>query len=567
MLKDVRPASLLSKFRLGRGANSLLGRLLRDKEGSILVYMTLVVPALIGIAGLGAEASSWLYTHRVVQSAADNAAYSAAAAYAADKSSDLTTQAKAITAHDYNLVDGVNGVTVVVNHPPLGTCYSGTSHFTGANAIEVIVTQPRTPLLSKIWISSDVNICGRAVAVLPNSGDCILALGATGTGIGATKNNLNIRMTDCSIFSNSSAANSISITGNNSLLTADAIGAVGGINLNGNQKTTIFNPSTGNPPVPDPYATDAASWPQSPSTSPPTTCPSCGTGTQTAACMNGGPTLMTLFPGTFASAPNINNKCTTVTMNSGTYVFSAGLNIPSGVTLNIGAGSTIIIPATTTAGLTNNGTINFGNGNNSIYIGARGWTDNVTHFGSGNFSMAIAGGWTATNNLTMGTGSFSVSVTGDFTINGGGISTLAAGIYYISGNLNITGSGGQAVNANNVTLALTGASSIINYTSNNATLTLTAPTTGWNQGIAVWEPNSTGNNLIATGNSAVANITGVIYTPKASVDYEGNTGNTSMCTQIVAKAVSFGGNSINISGDCSTVPGMKVFGQIAALVE
>src|SRR6266849_10570486 len=106
-------------FRRGQDESrpGLLARLLRNEQGSTLVYMTLAMPVLIGIAALGTEGGLWLYKHRVVQSAADNAAYSAATAYALSKTSDLAAQARAITANDYNLVHGVNGVTVSVNKP------------------------------------------------------------------------------------------------------------------------------------------------------------------------------------------------------------------------------------------------------------------------------------------------------------------------------------------------------------------------------------------------------------------------------------------------------------------
>src|SRR5882724_6733677 len=102
----------------------------RNEEGSVLVYLTITFTAVIGIAALGAEGALWLYTHRIVQSAADTAAYTAAAAYAGDSSSDYTGHARAITANDYGLVNGVGGVTVTVNKPPAVTteCYSGTPH-------------------------------------------------------------------------------------------------------------------------------------------------------------------------------------------------------------------------------------------------------------------------------------------------------------------------------------------------------------------------------------------------------------------------------------------------------
>jgi hypothetical protein len=497
---------------------------------------------------LGTEGASWLYRHRVVQSAADNAAYSAAVTYVATSSdASARADAKAITANDYNLVDGVNGVTVTVNRPPLRTCYNGTSNYTGNNAIEVIVTEPTTPLFSQLWQSSNVNICGRGVAIIPANGDCVLSLATTGVGISTPKqNNLAINLTNCGIFANSNASDAINIDGNNNVIDAGSIGTVGGIALNGNSKSSLFNTSTGDPAVTDPYASAASSWATSPSPSLPTTCASC-TAQNPPSCTNGknAITSVTLAPGSYANALTSNlSKCSTVTMTSGTYLFSQGLSVPSSATLNIGAGSTIIIQ---TNGLTT-GTVNFGGGANSINIESGGWTSNGSVSMPGSYSVYVQGG-------------------GSWTIDGSP-STIGSGTYYISGNLNITGSGGQTVTGSGVTLALTGATSAIDFTSNNATLTLTAPTaSGWNQGIAIWEPNSTATNQIATGNSSIANITGVIYTPKAGVSYAGNTGSTPECTQIIASTISFGGNSINLTGNCSSVPGVKIFGQTPALVE
>ena len=450
----LRLKSFFQRFWLGKTCVSRFGftRFLRSEEGSIIVYMTLAIPVLIGIAGLSTEGGFWLYKQRVFQSAADNAAYSAAAAYAASTSSDITAQARAITANDYSLVDGQNNVTVTVNKPPSGNCHTGTSNYTGANAIEVIVTQPQAPLLSGIWLKNNVSICGRGVAIVPSSGDCILALGTTGTAIGTVgkANNLNVSLTNCSIFSNSTDANSITMNGNNNTITADAIGTAGGIDLNGNSKSTIFNPTTGDPPVTDPYASTATSWPTSGGTNQ-TNCgpvPKHGTA---PPC----PPTTPLSPGTYAS----------------------GIELP---------------------------------------------TTGATY-------------------------------------------TMSPGIYYLGGNFNITGNN-ITLNGTGVTIVFTG-NSVITLNGQNSNINITAPTvTGWNQGIAIWEPTSTGSNKFV-GNSANVTIQGAIYAPHADVQYTGNTGNTPVCTQIVAKTVEFGGNSINLTGNCSSVPGVKVFGQIAALVE
>src|SRR5258707_787284 len=108
-----------------------MARFLRDERGSYIMYMALLLPAMIGIAGLGSEGVYWLYKHRFIQSAADNAAFSAATDKAINSSattSDLLLQAKAIAANDYGLVSGSNGVTVTMNRPPVGTCYSSSQY-------------------------------------------------------------------------------------------------------------------------------------------------------------------------------------------------------------------------------------------------------------------------------------------------------------------------------------------------------------------------------------------------------------------------------------------------------
>ena len=81
------------------GKPGFLVRFIRDERGSYIAFMALLLPALVTIAALGSEGGYYLYNHRVVQSAADNAAFSVAAARArssATSLADLTSQAKAV---------------------------------------------------------------------------------------------------------------------------------------------------------------------------------------------------------------------------------------------------------------------------------------------------------------------------------------------------------------------------------------------------------------------------------------------------------------------------------------
>src|SRR5438128_1324829 len=59
----------------------LLRRFKGDQSGSYLVITGLMMPALIGFAGLGTELGLWYHKHQTMQSAADSAAVSAATAY------------------------------------------------------------------------------------------------------------------------------------------------------------------------------------------------------------------------------------------------------------------------------------------------------------------------------------------------------------------------------------------------------------------------------------------------------------------------------------------------------
>ena len=128
----------------------LITRLLRDEEGSYLLYMTVAIPVFIGFAGFATEGALLLYNHRIIQSATDAAAYSAAIAYSNDSHADirLTTQAEAIVAN-YGFVIGTGNDQVNVVATVDTTTYSPTNrdrshrHATAVAAlIEPLAEQP-----------------------------------------------------------------------------------------------------------------------------------------------------------------------------------------------------------------------------------------------------------------------------------------------------------------------------------------------------------------------------------------------------------------------------------------
>src|SRR5436309_2606072 len=149
----------------------LLAGFCRDQSGGYLIMAGLSLPALLGIVSLGTEAGLWYYKHQTMQGAADSGALAAAADYYLQgQDSVLKVQAQSVIAR-YGFVDGSGGVSVTVNRPPASGSHTGTS-----GAVEVIVSQPQTGLLSRLWHSQSVVISARAVAMGTGGKGCVFAL-------------------------------------------------------------------------------------------------------------------------------------------------------------------------------------------------------------------------------------------------------------------------------------------------------------------------------------------------------------------------------------------------------
>jgi Flp pilus assembly protein TadG len=173
----------------------LLARFVRDESGAYAIVVGLVMPVLIGTAGLGTEVAWWSYLHKNMQSAADSGAVSAATA-----GSNLIAEANSVTS-SYGYANGVKNVTVTVNQPPSTGNYTSTPQ-----AIEVIVSQPQPRLLSALFGNGPVLIKARAVAI-PNSGTtCVLALNATASPAVSVSGTNNLNLINCNLYSDSAAS-------------------------------------------------------------------------------------------------------------------------------------------------------------------------------------------------------------------------------------------------------------------------------------------------------------------------------------------------------------------------
>src|SRR5262245_53742233 len=295
----------------------LLLRLLRDQAGNYAVPMTILMPALVGFAGLGTEGGLWLYQHQSVQSAADSAAMSAAIALGGG-TSGINTQADAVAA-TYGFVNGAHGATVTVNNPP----HSG-NHTSDGNALEVIVTQQQPRLLSGLFGSTPAAISGRAVA-LRSGGTCLLALNPTANGAISASGGAITNVVGCSIFSDSNSNSSISLSGG-AHITALSASTVGLVSQSGGGVLTTT-------PTPNNITTHATSLADPYSDVPLPSHSTC------SASLNYSSGVRTISPGTYCGMSF--SSSAQVTMSPGTYILTGNLNVSGSAILN-GTGVTLV---------------------------------------------------------------------------------------------------------------------------------------------------------------------------------------------------------------------------------
>jgi hypothetical protein len=573
--------------RTGASSRRLLARLLRDEEGSNLVLFAALLPVLVGIAGLGTEGGLWLYTQQALQGATDSAAVAAARAYSINTSANTLLQAEAMTG-GYGYVNGTNGVTVTVNHPPKSGNYT-----TNQDAIEVIVTQPQSPLFSSLWFSKSFNIAARSVALAPQP--CgVLALDPTASGAVLLALGARVNLTGCPLFSDSDSNSSIELfffaeitaTGN-----GGTVGTVGNVlDIFGSISPTA---STGDNAISDPYA--GISTPV-PTAQGPYTVPKLTPCTTVAAVARR--QTKSLGPGTYCGPGGVNSAVTvsggTLNTTGGTYIFTDGITASSG-TVNLGAGTYTSNGPITVSG----GAVTLGSGTYTVQGGASqaitvtGGTITVnpgtyTLYGNTKGSTTEGGIDVSGGTFTSNPGTYTMTMTGGTCVGGTGATcssgssgtlSFGSGTYTMSQLTETNGStvtlnggtngGAYILNSDSTTTpmlslngsTLTGTGATVVFTTStgqydtsamtvtSSTINLTAPTTATTYGIpgiAMFANNSTsGSNAMPVGTSftfdavSALNVTGAVYLPRGYATFAGIAGSTANCTLLIADKIQF----------------------------
>ncbi|MEY9755120.1 Flp pilus assembly protein TadG [Bradyrhizobium yuanmingense] len=390
----------------------LLERFIRDEQGSYVLISALLMPVLVGTAGLGTEVGWWYYKHKNMQSVADSGAVSAATA--ASVGGDPSSEAKAVAAN-YGYTDGANDVTVTVNQPP-----KTGSQASNAQAIEVIVSQPQRRLLSALFGSDRVPITARSVA-LPNSGTgCVLALNRSASPAVNVSGGNQLNLIKCNLYSNSSASPSLNVAGSASVA-ANQVGVVG--DVSGASSITATNGiKTHITPVADPYA----------DVTPPMR-PSCSNAKIT---VNANGKTNSLDPGCYMGSITVNAGAV-LNLNPGIYYLDgASLSVAGNATIT-GSGVTLVF----TGSGSDWGTASIGSNASVDLTGpTSGPTKGIVMYGD--------------RNMPAGT---------NFNLTGGATQNFGGAIYLPKANLSFSGGNGTSTSCTKIiadTLTFSGTSNL-----------------------------------------------------------------------------------------------------------
>jgi Flp pilus assembly protein TadG len=227
-----------------------LGDLARQEAGTSLIFTALALPMILGMAGLGFDATIWYMSKRQNQTVADNAVLAAVVEMARNPGVVQTDIEQEVWNNaNRNNFYGSGTHRIAVNRPPLAGTYAGNNSY-----VEVVVEEDRDVYLASFVTDGRVTVAARSVGGTTSSGpNCLLALDPTMDAALEFTGTSDVTL-GCGIASNSSSRQSVLVNGSANLQTTGAQ-TVGDFLVSGSgNMTTASSPQPHSAPVPDPYA-------------------------------------------------------------------------------------------------------------------------------------------------------------------------------------------------------------------------------------------------------------------------------------------------------------------------
>lgn len=336
----------------------------KSSDGAISIIWGLVLPVVVGFLALGVEVSMWYTKKNDLQSATD--AGVVATAYYVGAGYSLPQVAASEMAR--NNAGSAQNVSITVNNPPSTGAYVGNNY-----AVELITTQPQSPLFSAIFLSASPTLRSRAVALatpITTGQGCIMALSTVETDDLSINGNTTVNAPGCIMVNNSMSSLGTKISGS-SVVSLRNIYTAGGISVGGSASYTHTNPDiTNGTNVPDPFS--SLSMPSS------SGCTYNNYSTNTTTTMN---------PGTYCGTVKVNANAN-VTMNSGTYIFDGGNFNVNGQAVMSGSEILIVLKNNATVTINGGATLNLtaptsGAYSGILFFGDRNSSNNTNKFNGG----------------------------------------------------------------------------------------------------------------------------------------------------------------------------------------
>lgn len=371
----------------------------KNESGQAIVFGALGFCTVLACTAFAVDMGLIFQVKRKVQIAADAAAMAAAQDYLYNQSQSSAITAGKTASSNNGYTDGGNA-TVTINEPPVDGYNIGNT-----GMVEATVSTSMSTIFAKLVGYKSMTVEGRAVAGMPTAGDaCIWLMNPNAADL-QVQGDYNVVATNCGIYDNSSASDSVSVTGNGGTVNAaflDTVGTAVGQQTQPTPVTTGTSPRSnpwGNISGPTPSTGAGCTYVDQTDTFISgnfTTAGYSGCSSSSGACMPGaGQTLcftqaVTLSNATFGAC---NDDCTipggeSITTSAGTLVFGNGVTIAGNVAVYGGA---IDIQ---------NGTFNQNNANLSIVAATSGTYNGIglmqpstntnllqVQFGSGNETL------------------------------------------------------------------------------------------------------------------------------------------------------------------------------------
>ncbi|HEX2888134.1 pilus assembly protein TadG-related protein [Vineibacter terrae] len=290
------------------------GRLCRRHDhGGALVITALAMPAVIGGLALAIDTGYLYMMQRRVQQQADAAALGAALAKSKGGDSALETLTAVATRDaQRNGYAAVAPNTITINVPP----HAG-SHTGDTTAVEVIVQVKANTFFSALFGMGSTSLSGRSVAGFGGEGShggggCVLALSATSSQALRFQGSGAIQAPNCTVLSNSSAADAVYVGGSETLK-ALSVYTAGQMQLGPSARVELTNGAdVSQPPATDPYRDLTV-----PATS------GCTYSNYSVSTNKNDSAPPTAYPGTYCNGLSVSGSGT-LKLNKGTYVIKGG---------------------------------------------------------------------------------------------------------------------------------------------------------------------------------------------------------------------------------------------------